>query len=379
MRPGDDVDPMSLRKALRPAASTIRDALARVASSSPFARRLMHRASLEIERALAAASPPSAAATGATAADTSVATTRRRDSATAGERPGLTGGPAANPIGDQSSSLESRYGARYFGEGRDPSRREGLSGYPAGYDRVTSNADIAAYAMWRNFRASTAVDVGCSFGFVVEVLRELGIDAHGFDVSSYAISHAAPGAAHCVRHANLVEGLPVADASVELVCALETLEHLPPADVPRALAELRRICSGCIVATIPSFGPNAHGPDGWFNGKVLHSRLAYYESLGPSYDGPVPYDDLARDAEGEPVEGHLTIASFSWWTAQFERVGLSRLGGVERRFYKDIEPYGLIGAWNLYVFAVPGADENLTQPHDPSKSLAQLGLGHPLP
>ena len=53
---------------------------------------------------------------------------------------------------------------------------------------------------------------------------------------------------------------------------------------------------GVLYATIPSFGVNASGPDGHFDGKVRPERLAHYESLGADYGGPVPHEDLAVDA-----------------------------------------------------------------------------------
>src|SRR5581483_4237436 len=42
------------------------------------------------------------------------------------------------------------YGAGYFGAGRDPLDRMGLSGYER-YDRDTSNANAAAYVVWKHF------------------------------------------------------------------------------------------------------------------------------------------------------------------------------------------------------------------------------------
>jgi SAM-dependent methyltransferase len=93
-----------------------------------------------------------------------------------------------------AASHGETYGAAYFGWGRDPSGdRGGLSGY-ASYDRITSNAEIAGYLLWRTFGgARRTLDVGCATGFVVEVLRELGVDAEGCDVSEYAVAHASPG------------------------------------------------------------------------------------------------------------------------------------------------------------------------------------------
>lgn len=270
------------------------------------------------------------------------------------------------------------YQASYFGEGRDPTGdRQGRSGY-AVYDRVSSNADIAAYLIWRNFRAQRTLDVGCATGFLVEALRELGVDAHGCDVSPFAVAHAAPGALGYVRLGDLASGLPYEDGAFDLVSCLEILEHLRPDAVPGALAELRRVCGGLVYATIPSFGRNPSGPHGHLVGKVRPERLAHYQALGDTFLGPVPEEDLAIDADGGPVEGHLTIAAFDWWTQRFAEAGFDRWADVERRLYADIAPAGLGQYWNLYVFAVPEAPESLASPRSPDRTLRELGLRHPL-
>lgn len=278
----------------------------------------------------------------------------------------------------RQAGVPDAYGGSYFGEGRDATGdREGRSGY-ARYDRLSSNADIAGWLLWRNFRVKRTLDVGCATGFLVEVLRERGMDASGCDLSPFAIDHAAPGAVGHIRVANLFAGLPWPDATFELVTALEILEHLPPDRVPEAVTELARVCGGYLYATIPSFGRNRSGPDGHFEGKVRPERLAHYQGLGPEYDGPVLEADLAVDAEGALVEGHLTIASFEWWTERFAEAGFERCPEVEERLYGDIEPAGLAPFWNLYVFRRPGADSAVVEPRQPERSLAELGLCHPL-
>lgn len=248
------------------------------------------------------------------------------------------------------------YGAHYFGSGRDPLDRMGLSGYER-YDRDTSNANVAAYLVWRWFDVRRTLDVGCATGFVVEALRELGFETEGVDVSQFAVDQAALGARGHIRYGDLTRGLPFADGHFDLVTALETLEHLPPEAIPRALAELRRVTKSYLVATIPSFGPNENGPGGWYTIKVREERVAHYESLGADYEGPVPYDDLFRDAEGRPIEGHLTIAAFSWWTKKFEAAGFVRCGAVERAMHPHLARFGLTKYWNLYVFRVSQAPE----------------------
>lgn len=61
------------------------------------------------------------------------------------------------------------YGESYFA-GRE-NREPGVSGYGT-YRRSSSNADVAAYLLWRFLPFSKSLDVGCAKGFVVEALRE---------------------------------------------------------------------------------------------------------------------------------------------------------------------------------------------------------------
>ena len=261
---------------------------------------------------------------------------------------------AAREIGDALD--DDTYGGSYFGSERDPYDRMGLSGYER-YDRDTSNANVAAYILWRHFAPRTSLDVGCATGFVVEALRELGVDAKGTDVSQYAVDHAALGARGHLQFGDLLQRLPFKHETFDVVSVLETLEHLPPDAIPRALTELRRVCGGYLVATIPSFGPNPNGPGGWYQVKVRDDLVADYEAKGPDYAGPVPHDDLYRDAKGEPIEGHLTIASFGWWTKQFESAGFVRCASTERAIHPTLARMGLTKYWNLYVLRLPDRSE----------------------
>jgi SAM-dependent methyltransferase len=270
------------------------------------------------------------------------------------------------------------YDGEYFGEGRDTNDRAYLSGYER-YDRATSNADVAAYLAWTTFPVHRTLDVGCATGFVVEALRELGLDAEGVDVSQYAIDHAAAGARGHVRRADLRRGLPYKDGAVELVTALETLEHLDPRDVTGALTEIARVSRAYVLATIPSFGPNRNGPGGWYQVKVRDDRVAYYQSLGPGFEGPIPFGDLYRDARGQPIEGHLTVAAFSWWTDRFAEAGLVRCDATERRLAPELARFGLTKYWNPYVFRRPDVPEpppDVRPPAERHAVLRRWGLEH---
>ncbi len=269
---------------------------------------------------------------------------------------------ARRAVGELNTALDNGvYGGDYFGDGYDPLERMGLSGYER-YARDTSNADVAAYVIWRFFAPQRTLDVGCALGFVVEALVELGVDATGFEYSEWALEHPAPGAAGRLQWANVCGTLPCKPRSFDVVTALETLEHLPPEDVPAAVRNLAQASRAYVFATIPSFGPNEHGPDGFLEGKVPDEVLDRYRSRLPDYDGPVPNEDLMRDAAGVPIQGHLTIASYRWWTQRFEEAGLVRCGAVEERIHPVLARLGLSEFWNLFVLRRPDVPEPPLEP-----------------
>ena len=324
----------------KPAVDTARQALVRAATASPPIRALMERSGRELVRA----------------AETGQAIAEAR-----------------------AAGIDTTYGGSYFGEGRDAGGdRAGRSGY-ARYDRVASNADIAGWLLWRNLRARRSLDVGCATGYLVEVLRELGIDAEGCDVSPFAIEHAAPGARGHIRVGNLFAGLPWSDGEFDLVTVLETLEHLPPDRVPVALAELRRVCGAYLYATIPSFGVNASGPDGHFEGKVL-----------PGAGGGVPGAGTTPTRVRCPEPTWPSTPTGSRWRgispsppSRGGPTGSPRPASPGASTWRsastgDIAPAGLAPYWNLYVFRVDGAPASMVEPRDPERSLAELGLEHPL-
>jgi len=256
------------------------------------------------------------------------------------------------------------------------SQRGRVSGYPD-YTRSSSQADVASYLMWKYFDVSSVLEIGCALGFLVEALRQCGLNAKGVDFSRFAIESCCPGARSHVFWGDVTKGLPFEAGSAELICAFETLEHLAPVDVPRALQEIRRLTRRYVVATIPSFGPNPFGVGGFFGGKVRSELIDHYVSLGYEYDGPIPFEDLARDAAGQPLEGHLTIASFRWWIRNFEAAGIVPCAGVIRRIQPELERFELKEAWNFYAFRlanVPEPPTHLRTPAEVSAVEATLGL-----
>ena len=96
------------------------------------------------------------------------------------------------------------------------------------------------------------LDVGCGTGATLKVLRESG-EVVGLDASTEAL-----GYSRRRGHRQLVqargEELPIASAAVEIVTALDLLEHIP--DDGAALREFARVLrpGGLLILTVPA-GP----------------------------------------------------------------------------------------------------------------------------
>lgn len=130
------------------------------------------------------------------------------------------------------------------------------------------------------------LDLGCGEGRLVRALTEKGLDAYGLDISQVAIDRAntyMPGRFFC---GSALE-LPFADQEFDTVVSTDCLEHIHPDDVPRAIAEIRRVCKKHaylqIATTIDRDGHwhlTVEGRDWWesaFFGNGFIRSPAYYK------------------------------------------------------------------------------------------------------
>ncbi|MCC6801964.1 MAG: glycosyltransferase [Anaerolineae bacterium] len=90
-----------------------------------------------------------------------------------------------------------------------------------------------------DFTPDSVLDAGCAIGMLVEALLQRGVEAHGFDISDWAIQKMPPQYADHVRVGSILDP-QVVDRHFELVVCIEVLEHLPAADADTAI---RNLCS----------------------------------------------------------------------------------------------------------------------------------------
>jgi hypothetical protein len=94
----------------------------------------------------------------------------------------------------------------------------------------------------------TVVDAGCAIGMLVEALRERGVDAHGIDISSYAIEAVPAPLKQFCRQGSIAEPL---ERRVDLVVCIEVLEHMPSAEADRAIANFAAHTDDVLFSSTP--------------------------------------------------------------------------------------------------------------------------------
>jgi hypothetical protein len=86
-----------------------------------------------------------------------------------------------------------------------------------------------------DFAPTTVLDAGCAMGFLVEALRDRGVEAFGFDVSDYALDHVRKDVRPYTWQASITDPL---DRDYDLIVCIEVLEHLPAEESDTAIENL---------------------------------------------------------------------------------------------------------------------------------------------
>jgi ubiquinone/menaquinone biosynthesis C-methylase UbiE len=199
-------------------------------------------------------------------------------------------------------------------------------------------ADMAS-AIVTHLHPARSLDVGCGIGALVAALRRRGVDAHGCDFSETFIGRARRRARpHLTQQDVTALGFP--DGSFDLVTCMEVLEHLPVRVIDLAVAELARVSRGTVLVTTPSFGDDPNGGQGLPIGEPSWQKDA---AAGRRFRR------IVLDDEGRPHVGHLTLATYAWWTDRFAAHGLMRDAEAERAMLTHPRHGVARWRWNLYV------------------------------
>jgi len=149
---------------------------------------------------------------------------------------------------------QALYSELYFEEGR----KVGISLYNGfirkgiEYARWLSPEYTLAYLYIKKLKCKRVLELGCATGGFVKVLRRLGIEAYGIDISSYTVSKADVDVRSFLYNIDVeTEDIPFPEEYFDMIIAIETLEHL--ANITFALNNLKRVLKvgGFLFITVP--------------------------------------------------------------------------------------------------------------------------------
>jgi len=139
-----------------------------------------------------------------------------------------------------SAFYDEDYYEHYGSEGGVPYR-------PGAPEWESFFASIAEHIV-DDLRPSTALDAGCAVGFLVAALHDRGVEAHGVDVSEWAVAQAPERVRSRVRVGSLTDEL---EGTYDLITCIEVVEHLPQAAADRVIGNLTRHARAVLFSSTP--------------------------------------------------------------------------------------------------------------------------------
>lgn len=94
----------------------------------------------------------------------------------------------------------------------------------------------------------TALDAGCAMGFLVEALRDRGVQAYGVDISEYALQQARADIRPYCWVGSVTTPLP---QRYDVIVCIEVLEHMALAESEQAIANFCRYTDDVLFSSSP--------------------------------------------------------------------------------------------------------------------------------
>lgn len=263
-----------------------------------------------------------------------------------------------------------------------------------------------ADALIQYLKPRTAFDAGCAMGFLVETLRDRGVQAWGSDISEYAIQNVRQDIRPYCRTGSITKALPRHVDRYDLVACIEVLEHLTADEADRAIANMTAVSDVILFSSSPSdfnepthinvrapidwlqlFSARGFSPDLGFNTSLVsaHAMLLRRnaQSLPPALQ--VFYNDTIllnsaitlRNADVPPAAqippGHILSDAFA------KSVEMMRIGDQLSEFVqKNIEMGHLIDGISAVNQDMLKRNADLERRNkDLSRQLAQAGRSAP--
>ena len=204
------------------------------------------------------------------------------------------------------------------------------------------------------FSQTKHLDIGCGKGLLVQAMRELGNDSQGIDFSQALISQANQNLCQYLKSVTAEDWLAQAQLDlVELITFTEVFEHLPVPVLESNLHHIANVYSGKLFITIPSFGLDSTYKLGI---QVSHANSQWCRDMTEN----IPFQNIVLE-DGLPHFGHITLASYRWWSEFFLFNGYSRNRDLEVRSHQQFQSIFKKYNWNPYILEKTPNAQSLDQ------------------
>lgn len=132
------------------------------------------------------------------------------------------------------------YGERYY-EGHLGSNYSRNNGWEEVFGKIADR-------IVRELQPNTVLDAGCAFGYLVEALRDRGVDAYGIDISEYAISQVREDVRPYCKVASITKPL---EKKYDLIICIEVFEHLEKEEIISACKNLSNHTKDILFSSTP--------------------------------------------------------------------------------------------------------------------------------
>jgi SAM-dependent methyltransferase len=168
----------------------------------------------------------------------------------------------------------------------------------------------------------SVLDAGCAKGFLVEALRDRGVEAFGIDVSEYAIGEVHESIAEYCQVGSLTAPLP---RRYDLITCVEVVEHIPAEEAETVIATLCAATDRLLLSTTPDGYAevthlNVQPPEFW---STLLAREGFFRVVDQDVSYLTPWAGYYTRRE-ETAVGLVTAYDGSWYRLRREVIEVRR-------------------------------------------------------
>jgi SAM-dependent methyltransferase len=170
---------------------------------------------------------------------------------------------------------------------------------------------------------SSVLDAGCAFGFLVEKMREIGIDANGVDISEYAISNVHDAIKPYCKVGSLTNPLI---QNYDLIVCIEVLEHMQKDQSEISIKNLCAASDDILFSSTPfdykeTTHWNVQPPDYWSEQFAKHG---FFRDINFDCSFITPWAVRYRK-RNEPISRLIKEYEQAFWLLRKENLDLRSL------------------------------------------------------